>query len=404
MRGNSEFILIVSMAITNKIGAPVTGEDFYGRSNELSRAYRYLNERQSLLLSAPRRIGKSSFAKKLIAEKSVEDWKCVYIDLQGIATKEAFLRKLIDSFTGAGLMEQTGKRVKEFMESFFTVAGSVELGKIKIDLNQRSSLEAMYNRLSETFDYEQDTLIVIDELPLFLGKLIGINGENRDEVEFLLNWFRSLRQHENSRLRWLFCGSVGLRNFTTHYRMSQTINDLADFELGALTDDEARGLIHALSHSYQLSMTDEVVDKTLNLLQWPIPYFIQLLIDRLISGKQNDGEVVVGINDIEAAIEELSRSDYFMTWYERLYEYRNLEPIARLVLNNVSAADVGLSKDMLLQILMKGHESADEPAINENLTKVLEMLEHDGYLMRNDRIRKFRSPLLRKWWKYKFID
>ena len=392
------------MAITNKIGAPVTGEDFYGRSNELSRAYRYLNERQSLLLSAPRRIGKSSFAKKLIAEKSVEDWKCVYIDLQGIATKEAFLRKLIDSFTGAGLMEQTGKRVKEFMESFFTVAGSVELGKIKIDLNQRGSLEAMYNRLSETFDYEQDTLIVIDELPLFLGKLIGINGENRDEVEFLLNWFRSLRQHENSRLRWLFCGSVGLRNFTTHYRMSQTINDLADFELGALTDDEARGLIHALSLSYQLSMTDEVVDKTLHLLQWPIPYFIQLLIDRLISGKQNDGEVVVGINDIEAAIEELSRSDYFMTWYERLYEYRNLEPIARSVLNNVSAAEVGLSKDMLLQILMKGHESADEPAINENLTKVLEMLEHDGYLMRNDRIRKFRSPLLRKWWKYKFID
>lgn len=404
MRGNSEFILIVSMAITNKIGAPVTGEDFYGRSNELSRAYRYLNERQSLLLSAPRRIGKSSFAKKLIAEKSVEDWKCVYIDLQGIATKEAFLRKLIDSFTGAGLMEQTGKRVKEFMESFFTVASGVELGKIKIDLNQRSSLEAMYNRLSETFDYEQDTLIVIDELPLFLGKLIGINGENRDEVEFLLNWFRSLRQHENSRLRWLFCGSVGLRNFTTHYRMSQTINDLADFELGALTDDEARGLIHALSLSYQLSMTDEVVDKTLNLLQWPIPYFIQLLIDRLISGKQNDGEVVVGINNIEAAIEELSRSDYFMTWYERLYEYRNLEPIARVVLNNVSAAEVGLSKDMLLQILMKGHESADEPAINENLTKVLEMLEHDGYLMRNDRIRKFRSPLLRKWWKYKFID
>ena len=392
------------MAITNKIGAPVTGEDFYGRSNELSRAYRYLNERQSLLLSAPRRIGKSSFAKKLIAEKSVEDWKCVYIDLQGIATKEAFLRKLIDSFTGAGLMEQTGKRVKEFMESFFTVASGVELGKIKIDLNQRSSLEAMYNRLSETFDYEQDTLIVIDELPLFLGKLIGINGENRDEVEFLLNWFRSLRQHENSRLRWLFCGSVGLRNFTTHYRMSQTINDLADFELGALTDDEARGLIHALSLSYQLSMTDEVVDKTLNLLQWPIPYFIQLLIDRLISGKQNDGEVVVGINNIEAAIEELSRSDYFMTWYERLYEYRNLEPIARVVLNNVSAAEVGLSKDMLLQILMKGHESADEPAINENLTKVLEMLEHDGYLMRNDRIRKFRSPLLRKWWKYKFID
>lgn len=392
------------MAITNKIGAPVTGEDFYGRYNELKQAHRYLNECQSLLLSAPRRIGKSSFAKKLIADKLAQNWKCVYIDLQGIATKEAFLRKLIDSFTGADMMEKTGKKVKEFKEAFFSIANSVELGKIKIDLNHRGSLESMYNRLSETFDYEQDTLIVIDELPLFLGKLMGNDGENRDEVEFLLNWFRAIRQHENSRLRWLFCGSVGLRNFTTHYRMSQTINDLADFDLGALTDEEARGLINALAQSYQLSMTDEVINETLSLLQWPIPYFIQLLIDRLISRNQNYEEAIIRIDDVEIALDELSQSDYFMTWYERLYEYRNLEPIARLVLNNVSVAEAGLPKETLLQIAMKGRESTDEPEMNDNLAKVLEMLEHDGYIMRSENSRKFRSPLLRKWWKYKFLD
>ena len=392
------------MAITNRIGAPVTGDDFYGRNIELARAHGYLNEGQSLLLSAPRRIGKSSLAKKLIADKRAENWKCIYIDLQGIATKETFLRKLIDSFAGAGLMEKTGRKVKDFFESFFNVTEGVELGMLKIDLNHQGSLESMYNRLSGTFNFEDDTLIVIDELPLFLGKLMDKDGKNKDEVEFLLNWFRSIRQYDNSHLRWLFCGSVGLRNFTNHYRMSQTINDLVDFELGALSCEEARGLIKALSQSYDMSINDEVVNQTLDLLQWPIPYFIQLVIDRLISNRKVYDNAIVEVSDVELAIDELSQSDYFMTWDERLDEYRDLESIARSVLNYISITQDGLPKETLLRIAMKGHESTDEPTINKSLTKVLEMLEHDGYIMRNGDNRKFRSPLLCKWWKYKFMD
>lgn len=392
------------MAITNKIGAPVTGEDFYGRANELLRAHRYLDERQSLLLSAPRRIGKSSLAKRLISDKVADKWKCIYIDLQGIATKEAFLRKLIDAFTGVGLMEKTGKKVRDFMESIFNATDGVEIGSLKIDLSHHGNMESMYNRLSETFDYEHDTLIVIDELPLFLGKLMDKDEKNRNEVEFLLNWFRSIRQRENSHLRWLFCGSVGLRNFTNHYRMSQTINDLIDFELGELPAGEAEGLIKALAESYSLRMEDDVIIKTLELLQWPIPYFIQLLVDRLISEKQSAVELIVTIEDIQRVLDDLSQSDYFMTWDERLDEYRDLEDMARLTLDNVSAVDEGLSKDQLKTIAMKGKDAVEEPIINKNLAKVLEMLEHDGYIMRNGGYRKFRSPLLRKWWKYKFVD
>lgn len=391
------------MAITNIIGVPVTGEDFYGRKNELTKAHRYLNERQSLLLSAPRRIGKSSFAKKLIADKDAQSWKCIYIDLQGIATQETFLRKLIDSFTGAGLMEKTCQKAKDFFESFFDVAKGVELGMLKIDLNHRDALESLYNRLSDTFNFDNDTLIVIDELPLFLGKLIDNDGGNRDEVEFLLNWFRSIRQHENSHLRWLFCGSVGLRNFTNHHKMSHAINDLVDFELGELTTEEAQGLIKALAQSYKLSMNDEVVNKTLSMLQWPIPYFIQLLIDKLISKKTDCEDSTVEIDDVTIAIDELSRSNYFNTWNERLDEYRDLEYMARMVLDNISIAEDGSNKSTLLKIAMKGRKNTEEPLINKNLTKVLEMLEHDGYIMRIGDNRKFRSPLLRKWWEYKFM-
>lgn len=58
------------MAITNKVGPPVTGDDFYGRTEELSRAIKYLDTNHSLVLSAPRRIGKTSFAKRLLEENN----------------------------------------------------------------------------------------------------------------------------------------------------------------------------------------------------------------------------------------------------------------------------------------------------------------------------------------------
>ena len=41
------------MAISNKVGPPVTGDDFYGRVEELSRAHVYLDSNHSLVLSAP---------------------------------------------------------------------------------------------------------------------------------------------------------------------------------------------------------------------------------------------------------------------------------------------------------------------------------------------------------------
>lgn len=45
------------MAVSNRVGRPVTGEDFFGRIRELARAHSYLDSRHSLVLSAPRRIG-----------------------------------------------------------------------------------------------------------------------------------------------------------------------------------------------------------------------------------------------------------------------------------------------------------------------------------------------------------
>ncbi len=392
------------MAITNKIGPPVIGEDFYGRRRELEEAHRYLTEKQSLLLSAPRRIGKSSFAHRLLNDKKAEGWHCIYIDLEGIATKENFLKKIMSSFEDAGLLEKALDKFIDIKNFIFGSIKEINLSGTKIDLNNIDVTQSLFNRLSELFDYENNVLIVIDELSIFLGKLIK-DGNNIEEVDFLLNWFRSIRQRENSNIRWIFCGSVGLRNFTNHYHLSKSINDLVDFDLGEFSETEAAGLISSLAQSYNIVIDEETTRHIITTLQWPIPYFIQLLISRLLSMVSDRDNRIISHEDVDEAYNQLTRLDYFKTWYERLDEYDELQSYARNILDNLSASAEGLSKESLNDIVMTGIEPSKFDEVSKQLTKVLNMLEHDGYIMRtNDNRRKFRSPLLKQWWKYKFVD
>ena len=41
---------------------------------------------------------------------------------------------------------------------------------------------------------------------------------------------------------------------------------------------------------------------------------------------------------------------------------------------------------------------------DDQLSLTLNMLEHDGYMIRTGGMRRFRSPLLKKWWYYKFVE
>ena len=252
-------------------------------------------------------------------------------------------------------------------------------------------------------NHKQDTLIVIDELPLFLGRIID-GGKNVKEVEFLLSWFRSIRQSEESSIRWLFCGSVGLKNFTHHYGISHTINDLVEFELGQFCSDEAIGLLTGLCNTYNVKIDSDTAAKSIALLKWPIPYFIQLIVDKLINSGYKNNPSPLDIDAVRKAFIDLSTSDYFITWSERLDEYRDLEIPARRILNTLCLSERGLTKDNLLHLLMKDQDPSEIESVKLMLAKILDMIEHDGYLIRNKSYRSFRSPLLSRWWKYKFVD
>ena len=387
------------MCISNKIGPPVEGEDFFGREKEIRKANKLLDSNHSLLLSAPRRIGKSSLAKRLIEEKKQQGWKCVYIDLEETTTEEGFLRLVIEAFKENGIWKQLAEGMSKGLVSVLDRIEKISLGPVDFNIGKREEQEDLYKNLKELIKHDEDTFIVVDELTLFLG-ILNKSENGAEKVAFILNWLRSLRQVSKTNVRWLFCGSVGLRNFTSAMNLGYTINDLMEFGLGELSREEAEGLLSGLCKSEDMEMGEELINYTLDKLHWNIPYFIQVIFSKLAE----EYEDKVTKESIDIAYNKLCSENYLSTWSERLSEYREFEVPARQILKSLSTQPAGMERDAMLNILMTGQDASKVEEIDYLLSKVLEMLENDGYILKMDSIRAFRSPLLRDYWFNKFVQ
>ena len=387
------------MCISNKIGPPVEGEDFFGREKEIRKANRLLDSNHSLLLSAPRRIGKSSLAKRLIEEKKQQGWKCVYIDLEETTTEEGFLRLVIEAFKENGIWKQLAEGMSKGLVSVLDRIEKISLGPVDLNIGKREDQEGLYKNLKELIKHDEDTFIVVDELTLFLG-ILNKSENGAEKVAFILNWLRSLRQVSKTNVRWLFCGSVGLRNFTSAMNLGYTINDLMEFGLGELSREEAEGLLSGLCKSEDMEMSEELINYTLDKLHWNIPYFIQVIFSKLAEEYEDE----VTRESIDIAYNKLCSENYLSTWSERLSEYREFEVPARQILKSLSTQPAGMERDAMLNILMTGQDASKVEEIDYLLSKVLEMLENDGYILKMDSIRAFRSPLLRDYWFNKFVQ
>lgn len=387
------------MCLSNKIGPPVEGDDFFGREKEIRQANRLLDRNHSLLLSAPRRIGKSSLAKRLIGEKKAQGWKCVYIDLEETTTEEGFIRLVIEAFKNNGIWKQFAEGMSKGLASVLDRIEKVSVGPIDFNIGKKEEQEDLYKNLKELIKHEEDTFIVVDELTLFLG-ILNKSDNGAEKVAFILNWLRSLRQVSKTQVRWLFCGSVGLRNFTSAMNLGYTINDLTEFSLDELTREEAIGLLRGLCRSEDINMSEECINYTLDKLQWNIPYFIQVIFSKL--AEDYGGKITQ--ENIDVAYDKLCSENYLSTWSERLAEYREYEVPARQILKSLSTQSSGMERDSMLDILMTDQDVSMREQIDYTLSKVLEMLENDGYIIKKNTTRAFRSPLLRDYWFSKFVQ
>ncbi|OJW73967.1 AAA family ATPase [Spirosoma sp. 48-14] len=235
--------------MTNKIGSPVEDEDFFDRKIELAEAWDLLQSGNHLLISAPRRVGKTSLVRRLVKDAHGVDWKSLFINVEGEENEIGFVR-LFDE----GLKEQahwfkkakdtTFKKLGDLLQSLELEVKAEDIGSMTVKWNQAKTAD-LKTQLLDLLRDMNDGLIVIDELPILLNRIAkSDNGKQR--AESFLHWLRSFRQLPGIQIRWVFCGSIGLDSFTERMGVIKTINDLYGFPLGAFSPEVADQFLEKL--------------------------------------------------------------------------------------------------------------------------------------------------------------
>lgn len=380
--------------VRNLVGPPVTGDDFIGRRQELEEAWKAIVDTNSLLLASPRRVGKSSFAKKLVEKAKDEGWVALYLDVQGIKDETQFaailLRELELLKENRSLLEKT----KVIVDKWISSIKKVEVFGVEFE----KSPDSFYTQLSSAFALDKRTLIVVDELVLFLQRLSKDGSTERAET--FMNWLRSVRQREVNNISWVFCSSISIHNFVSQNKLSYTVNDVASFHLGEMNPGEAMLLLGQLNESYGNILNQVQMEYILRQIEWKLPFFIQLFFKSYFAGE----EIYKSLN-IEEAVDkifgEISVDHQLFTWSERLSGYGKDEKVARRLLNYFCLPHHKSERTHLEGLVAE--EVAPGEDVRERYATVKLMLESDGYIVQDDKGIHFRSPIIREFWYNKYV-
>lgn len=378
----------------NITGPPVIDDDFFGRKNECEYVWRKLQDGNNFIFPSPRRVGKTSFALKLIDIAKKNNWKTIHINLEQYSELEAMetlTNELIKLSTKETILDKGGKildLINRFKPSF-------NLAGVDINLSWEKQQREVYSQIESLLDHTQPTLIFFDELTVLLGKIIKQENGKENVVDFL-HWLRGLRITPASQIRWVYCSSVGIENFAHTHSVSATLNDTKDYFLKSFDAGTSEAMLKELAANRNLSLPDEVIESIIGKLDDCIPYFLQIVFEKIDALHTVDGKAL-DMTIVDAAYGAILAENHFNTWIERLDEqYTNIAKYAFTLLDHICQEHEGTSRDTLTNLLSKRIEDPEE--VLEKVSRLIYMLTNDGYLLDEDNRYRFRSPLLRDFW------
>ena len=390
----------------NITGSPAEHDDFFDRPRDLAKLRRELANGANILLTAPRRVGKTSLVLRLCEACRAEGWTAVFLNVEGCGDELAFAEKLVDGLLSEKLNPDLLSRISMTFQKVRRALGGMKF-KAGIDVDMGAAEDPDHSTLGRALEsifrkIESEgkrVLIAIDEMPeLLLAIASQEHGQAR--VDRLLHWLRALRQTYRSHIRWLFLGSIGLDSFVDERKLRKTINDLTPASLDALTTDEADQFLEILGRDNGLPLPGAMRKTIIQRVGWPLPHHLQIVFHALV----DSGATKVDAPAVEHAFATLFQPEnlsQFDTWRQRLDEQFSVDDAraAKDILRHVCQHAVGRTRPKILAALIATRpQVADPDAVEEQLSRLLLVLQRDGYLLEQRGAYAFRSFLLREYW------
>jgi len=388
------------------VGNPAIGDDFIDREKEIDQIISAL-KKDSVLLIAPRRFGKTSIMRRLEKELSSQDGLCVFIEVEDIYSPQRFLSEMVMALLGSERIRRKIKIRSAFEKSFNWFKENIEeVGVYVFRAKLRSNIEA---DLKEDWtekarlifeiinDFESNVYFVVDEFP------IAIKNMDPEDAEKFLHWFRKLRQISEN-LRFIVGGSVSIDRVVRDVGGVSVINDFKRVRVGGFQKEVAIDVVKKVFREKEWQYTEPIGDKILNCVgEACIPYFIAIMLSAI-----EEEYVSRDVEINEELIEDIYNfyilgsggKHYFEHYSQRLrIFYTGMagmeEKAARAILRKVSSEDY-YPLDLAFGIF-KQETGMDD---HERFMDLIADLENDFYI-ENDSPKglTFYSRMLRDWWR-----
>lgn len=390
----------------NITGSPVERTDFFDRPRDLARLQRELSNGANLLLTAPRRVGKTSLVLRLCELERAAGRSAVFMNVEGCHDELAFAERLVDGLTQSSLLPEALDRVSLMFRKARQAFSGMKVGAAGVDMEMGSAEDPDHSTLGRALESifrkiesgEKPVLLAIDEMPELLLAL-GKQEHGSERVSRLLHWLRALRQTYRQNVHWIFLGSIGLDSFVDDRNLRKTINDLTGLNLEALTADEADRFLKELGDSNGLPLASKQRRLIIERVGWPLPHHLQIVFHALV----DSGSAKADAEAVESAFQQLlspNNLSQFDTWRQRLDErFGQSDALAaKDALRHLCQHPNGRTRPQLLNALMSTRQSAHAAAIEDQLARLMLMLQRDGYILESNGSYTFRSFLLREYW------
>jgi hypothetical protein len=391
----------------NTVGAVVTGDRFWDREVDRKLFIEKIMEGSHILLSAQRRMGKTSLLEE-VAEEIKDTHTCLFVDLQKCKSSS-------DAITELSVVIHKYKNLwTKVKDVFSNIANMVEKVDFKdIGVTLRSGLnEGNWSiKGDQLFDIlsacGERVVLMFDEMPIMLNRILKedntkISKEGKSRADEFMSWLRKNSTKHQGKLNIVISGSIGLEPILRQAGLSSTINNFTPFELKPWEDSTAIGCLKALAREYKVKFEDGAPEKMIKLLGCNIPHHVQLFFQLVHDNYVRRKNMACTARDVETVYKSdmLSvRGHVELTHYEeRLEQVLGKEKTALAFEMLCEAAITGkLSKDAILSF-QKYYTFSEETTI-EVQNEILLLLEHDGYLRKKGDSYIFISRLLKDWWK-----
>ncbi len=364
--------------MTSSTGRWVSGPDFFDREAELRILEERVRAANHVLLTGQRRMGKTSIAR------AAYNVRPIVARLSGFVT-------IAQRMLGA---------VEEVGVSGFRL-------KIRAGLNAGNWKDHGERLLQGCADHDERVLLVVDELPIFLKRMLR-EPDGTTRVEGFLSWLRGVFQDfDGDSPVLIVSGSIGLMPMVQRLGIPDRINYLEPFRLEPWSREGSVACFHQFASRTTLSIEDGVAGAVYDALGIGIPHHVQSFFARLREHSIMENRDRVTIADVEKVyrtglLGPSGQND--LAHYEtRLRD--GLDDESRSIAMEILAEAATREAFTATARARLGHlYSRVVQDARGRIAEVLDVLAHDGYLEVRDDAYRFPSYLLKDWWAARFRD